>query len=78
MLQNTQHALLRRPEVERITALSRSRIYALMDRGDFPRPVSLGSSVAWVAAEVQDWINTQITAPRVPGRAPRKSSGEVA
>jgi prophage regulatory protein len=63
-MQNTQHALLRRPEVERITALSRSGIYKLMSQNEFPRPVALGASVAWVAAEVQEWISARIKAPR--------------
>ena len=34
--------LLRRPEVEAITGLSCSAIYAKMASGDFPRPMRLG------------------------------------
>ena len=57
-----QTALIRRKEVERLTALSRSRIYALMKQGAFPKPVNLGvMSVAWVEAEVQQWIAARIT-----------------
>ncbi|HUV99609.1 MAG TPA: AlpA family transcriptional regulator [Gallionella sp.] len=56
-----QTALIRRREVERLTALSRSRIYYLMKQGAFPKPVTLGTmSVAWVAAEVQQWITDRI------------------
>lgn len=56
-----QSTLIRRPEVEARTALSRSRIYQLMETGDFPRPVSLGAmSVAWVSSEVDQWINERI------------------
>ncbi|WP_374015346.1 helix-turn-helix transcriptional regulator [Phaeobacter sp. A36a-5a] len=29
----------RRPEVEALTGLSRTTIYAMMSRGEFPRPV---------------------------------------
>lgn len=54
-------ALIRRAEVERLTALSRSRLYVLMATGDFPRPVSLGAkSVAWCEVEVYDWIAARI------------------
>ena len=50
-------ALLRRKEVEQLTALSRSRIYDLMGKGEFPLPVRLGSmSVAWASTEIDAWI----------------------
>lgn len=56
-----QTTLIRRKEVERLTALSRSRIYALMAAGDFPRPVRLGEmSVAWYLPEIQSWIAARI------------------
>ena len=54
---------LRRPAVELKTALSRSRIYALMEIGDFPKPVYLGAmSVAWIEAEVDTWMANRIAA----------------
>lgn len=60
-VQQLQTALIRRREVERLTALSRSRIYALMATGDFPKPVSLGAmSVAWLEMEVHEWIASRI------------------
>ena len=50
-------ALLRRKDVEQRTALSRSRIYDLMGKGEFPKPVKLGSmSVAWSSHEIDNWI----------------------
>ena len=49
--------LLKRLDVEAITALSRSMIYALMARGDFPHPIRTGPrAVRWIEAEIQDWI----------------------
>lgn len=59
--EDTMNRLLRRPEVERATGLSRSRIYQLMDDGKFPRPVEIGPrAVAWVEAEVAEWNNARI------------------
>jgi prophage regulatory protein len=56
-----QTALIRRKAVEQMTALSRSRIYALMETGEFPKPVRLGEmSVAWVLPEVLQWIEKRI------------------
>jgi len=49
--------MLRRREVERLTALSRSSLYALMQEGRFPRPVRIGSrAVAWPAPAVRQWL----------------------
>jgi prophage regulatory protein len=48
---------LRRPAVEEITGLSRTTIYALMARGDFPRPVKLtGKAVAWPESAIAEWL----------------------
>jgi prophage regulatory protein len=55
--------LLRRPDVEILTGLSRSGIYDNMARGLFPKPVSLGPKcVAWVELEVRQWIAERIAA----------------
>lgn len=49
--------LLRRPEVEAITGLSRSSIYAQMEKGDFPKPVKLGPrAVAWPESRIEAWL----------------------
>ena len=50
--------LIRLPEVMKRTALSRSQIYELMDRGEFPRSVKItgARSVAWAEVEIAQWI----------------------
>ncbi|MGA8149241.1 MAG: AlpA family transcriptional regulator [Gallionellaceae bacterium] len=59
--QQTRTVLIRRKEVERLTSLSRSRIYVLMAEGKFPKPIRLGAmSVAWVLAEIHEWIASRI------------------
>ena len=47
----------RLPRVISETGLSRSTIYRLMDRGDFPKNKSLRSTRArvWIANEVIEW-----------------------
>ena len=53
--------VLRRPEVEKMTALSRSAIYRMMKAGAFPKPVRLGiGAVAWVESEIDQWIRDRI------------------
>ena len=47
----------RRTEVEVITGLSRSTIYLMMSRGEFPRPVKItGKAVAWPEKTIADWL----------------------
>ena len=49
--------LLTLREVTRMTALSRSAVYALMGESRFPKPIRIGSrAVRWVEQEVLDFI----------------------
>ncbi len=57
--------LLRLPAVIGRTGLPRSSIYERMARGDFPRPITLGKrTVAWLEADVDAWISTQVQTAR--------------
>ena len=48
---------LRRRAVEEITGLSRSTIYNLMSKGQFPRPVKLtGKAVGWPENAIAEWL----------------------
>ena len=52
--------LLRRPEVEARTGLSRSTLYDWMKRGEFPQPVKLGTRlVAWRESDIGDWLQSR-------------------
>jgi prophage regulatory protein len=52
------HSILRRPEVQKITGLSRSHLYLLIQQGNFPSPVKLGErAVGWRHSDVQEWID---------------------
>jgi prophage regulatory protein len=48
-------------EVLNQTGLSRSTIYELIGRGEFPRQINLAPrAVGWVAEEVIAWVDTKI------------------
>ena len=52
--------LLRHRDVERITGMSRASIYRLMQDGDFPRPVKIGSTaVRWKQSDIVAWIESR-------------------
>lgn len=60
---NEAHQFLRISSVVKLTALSRSYVYALAAEGRFPKSVPLvpgGTSRAWVLSEVQEWIDQRI------------------
>ena len=58
----TTHApaesLLRLPQVEAVVGLKKSKIYSLLQAGQFPAPVRLGPrSVRWKGSAVRAWID---------------------
>ena len=49
--------LMRRSQVEEIAGLSRSSIYRRMQKGEFPRPVKIGSTaVRWKESDIFAWL----------------------
>lgn len=60
--------ILRRQLVESQTGLSRSKIYDLITRDEFPRPIKIGArAVGWVEADIEAWINAKIDAAKHAG-----------
>jgi prophage regulatory protein len=52
--------MLRLPEVIKITGLSRSSIYAMIEKEQFPKQVSLGlRAVGWRYTDIEDWITSR-------------------
>ena len=52
---------LRLPVVIERTGLSRSTIYEMMDRDEFPRPVKIGArAIAWPSHRLDEWINERM------------------
>lgn len=65
--------MLRRPEVEARTGLSRSSLYAMMSRGTFPRPKRIGQrAVAWSEDEIENWLTTRVEADPRDVYAPQR------
>jgi prophage regulatory protein len=53
--------LLRRQDVEAISALSKSELYRRLREGTFPQPIVLADRVVrWVADEVREWVDARI------------------
>jgi len=50
--------VIRRPEVQTLTGIPRSTLYAKIAAGDFPAPIKIGQrAVGWREAEVNDWLS---------------------
>jgi len=53
--------IIRLPRVEELTGKSRSRIYAEIAAGEFPKPIKLSArAVGWLQSEIQAWIESKI------------------
>lgn len=54
------NTVLRLPAVIEATALSKSTLYAMIQDGDFPRPMRLGKrAVGWREADIEAWLNSR-------------------
>ncbi len=52
---------LRLPEVMKMIGLGRSKIYQMVQSGEFPRPRKLGRRVSvWLLEEVQLWMEERM------------------
>ena len=53
--------IIRRKELETRIGLACSTIYAMMARGDFPRPIKIGRrAVGWRSEDVERWLKSRI------------------
>ena len=57
--------ILRLREVKSRTGLSSSTIYSRIQKGTFPKSISLGyRAVGFLESEINDWIDSRITESR--------------
>ncbi len=62
--------ILREPEVEKRTGLSRTQRYRLQKAGQFPAPIKLGVRASgWVESEIEDWVQSRVAAREQGGDA---------
>ncbi len=55
--------MLKLKEVQKMTGLGRSSIYAYVDKGIFPAQIKLGPrAVGWLEDEIIDWLKGRILA----------------
>lgn len=55
--------IIRLPQVQARTGLSRTSIYDFVKRGSFPPPVALGvRAVGWLESSVDAWIAERVVA----------------
>lgn len=55
------HRIIRIADVLDKTGFSRTTVYRMMDKFDFPRPIALGGqAVGWVESEIDRWIEEQM------------------
>jgi len=56
-------SILRFPKVKEATGLSKSHIYGLIAKGEFPAPVRLSArAVGWQSDAVNDWLTNRPSA----------------
>jgi prophage regulatory protein len=57
--------VLRLPEVMHRVAMRRTKIYSMIQLGQFPAPVRLGArTVGWSSEAITQWIEARIAATR--------------
>ena len=68
------YSVMKMKELVGVVGISRSYIYALQARGQFPMPISLvqgGRATGYLRSEIDDWVKGRI-------EATRGDAGEVA
>lgn len=62
-----QNRFIRLQEVIKITGRSRSSIYSGINDGTFVQPIKIGPrAIAFVEAEVYEWVDKKIAESRMP------------
>ena len=60
-----RHRILRWPELKNTVGYSRTNIYYLMKKGDFPQAIKLGGrAIGWLESEVNEWIYDRVAISR--------------
>ena len=61
--ENVSFQLLTAEEVMQRTAFGRTKLYALIKTGEFPKPINISErSVRWLESELLEWMQARLTA----------------
>lgn len=53
--------VLRRPEVQERTGLSKSGLYLAIQQGEFPKQIKIGQrAVGWLETDVDEWLQVRV------------------
>ena len=64
---SSPYSVIKMKELVGVVGLSRSYMYALQARGEFPRPIRLvkgGRATGYLRSEIDDWLKGRIDATR--------------
>ena len=64
---STTYSVMKMKEMVGVVGISRSYIYALQARGEFPSPIRLvkgGRATGYLRSEIDDWLKGRIDATR--------------
>lgn len=64
----TSDRLLRLQEVMDLTGCKRSKLYEMVARGKFPRPVKVDTCAHWPESRVRQWIADRIAESEAHGQ----------
>jgi prophage regulatory protein len=65
-MQQKSETIIRLPKTLQKTELSRSTIYSLVSRGEFPKQIKFSPrTMGFIESEIDAWITARITASRV-------------
>jgi prophage regulatory protein len=54
--------IIRLPQAIQKTGLSRSTIYSLISRGEFPQKIQLSTrSIGFLESEINDWVTSKVS-----------------
>lgn len=74
-MSSNKSEILRLRHVLSRLALSRSTIYAYIEKDNFPRPIKLGPrAVGWLSADIDAWLEQRIAGSK--NRLETRSSSE--
>ncbi|QBZ83458.1 AlpA family phage regulatory protein [Hydrogenovibrio crunogenus] len=59
MIDKVPEQLLPLPKVEMMIGLKKSKIYALIKTGEFPKNRVIKGKALWLSSEIQNWISEQ-------------------